>query len=66
MLDRFMTPRPLLCRGVMSDTIFSELGDKSTEARKGGPAKDLNSKSQPKKREKMLRMEQRKLQKAAE
>lgn len=64
-LHRFMTPRPFLCRGVMSDTVFATLR-KSAGSDEGGPIKGLNSKNQAKKREKMLRKEKKKSQKAAE
>lgn len=64
-LDRFMATRPLLCRGVMSDTVLATLADKSAGSEEGGPIKDLNTKNQAKKREKMLRKEEKRSQKAA-
>jgi tryptophanyl-tRNA synthetase len=63
-LDLFMTPRPLLWRGVRTDTVLA-LGDKPDESRPlGDDGKTPGSKNQAKKQEKMELAAERKLQKA--
>ena len=60
-LDRFMVPRVLLCRGVPSDTVLPAVSNKPVKSGKDGPARDMNSKNQAKKLEKRLRAEEKKL-----
>jgi hypothetical protein len=49
MLDRFMTPRPLLCRGVKSDAVLPIMSDKQAESKPPKDSKNPNSKNQAKK-----------------
>jgi hypothetical protein len=60
-LDHFMIPLPLLCRGVKSVTI---LGDKPAQSQKTVLIKDPDSKNQAKKMEKLLLIERKNLEKA--
>jgi tryptophanyl-tRNA synthetase len=50
-LAEYMTPRPLLYRGIPSNTIISTSGSKTGVSR--GPTKDPNSKTQLKKKKKL-------------
>lgn len=63
MLDRFMTPRPLLCRGVAVLDLLSNLGGPKVAS---GPAANPESKNQQKKREKLRLAEEKKARKARE
>ncbi len=62
-LDRFMTPRPLLCRGT---TLSITGGGEQSESVSAVPAKDPNSKNQAKKMAKLQAAEAKKAQKAQE
>jgi tryptophanyl-tRNA synthetase len=61
-LTEYMTPRPLLYRGIPSNTILSASGSKTGVSR--GPTKDLNSKTQLKKKKKLEAANFKKVQKA--
>src|SRR6266480_113550 len=63
LLDQFMTPRPLLCRGVLSNTIAD---DGRSNQQSKGPVKDPGSKTQAKKMEKLRLAEAKKEQKRLE
>lgn len=62
-LDRFMTPRPLLCRGT---TLSVMVGGEQSELVSTVPGKDPNSKNQAKKMAKLQAAEAKKAQKALE
>lgn len=63
MLDSFMTPRPLLCRGVAVHDLLSNLAEPKAAT---GPTANPESKNQQKKREKLRLAEEKKAQKARE
>ncbi|RFU25949.1 hypothetical protein B7463_g10381, partial [Scytalidium lignicola] len=62
-LDHFMTPRPLLCRGVLSNTLLPSMQSKSELSK--GSVKDPNSKSQAKKMKKLEAINAKKQLKAS-
>jgi len=64
MLEHFKTPRPLLCRGVPSNTVRSSIQGKPGVSQ--GPVKDPNSKSQAKKMKRLEATNAKKAQKARE
>jgi tryptophanyl-tRNA synthetase len=63
-LDLFMTPRPLLWRGVKTDTVLPLGGHTAGSRVRGDDGKTLGSKNQAKKQKKMVLAAERKLQKA--
>jgi tryptophanyl-tRNA synthetase len=63
-LEHFMTPRPLLCRGVPANTLLSSVQGKSDLSK--APVKDQNSKSQMKKMKKLEAANAKKALKAQE
>lgn len=64
MLDHFMTPRSLLCRGVPADSILSSQKSKADASKE--TAADPNSKAQQKKLKKLEAINAKKAAKAAE
>ncbi|CAG7997469.1 unnamed protein product [Penicillium salamii] len=62
MLDRFMTPRPLLYKAVLSNTLLPE----PTDFNSPGSVKDPNSRSQAKKKEKLRLAQEKKAEKIRE
>jgi tryptophanyl-tRNA synthetase len=58
-----MTPRPLLCRGVLSDSLLPLMQNKTDPQ---GPVRDPNSKSQAKKKKKLEAANLKKALKARE
>ncbi|KAI0535589.1 tryptophanyl-tRNA synthetase [Xylaria digitata] len=61
-LDQFMTPRPLICRGVRSDTILAAT-EITIVLKDSSDAKDPGSKNQAKKLEKLRLIEAKKVNK---
>jgi tryptophanyl-tRNA synthetase len=66
MLDRFMTPRQLLCRGVKSDAVLPIVSDKQAESKPPKDSKNPNSKNQAKRVEKQRLAEAKRAQKSRE
>ena len=62
MVDRFMTPRPLLYKDISSDTLLSKPADPNAP----GSVTDPNSRSQLKKQEKLRLAQEKKAQKIRE
>ncbi|CAG7967195.1 unnamed protein product [Penicillium olsonii] len=62
MVDRFMTPRPLLYKDISSDTLLSKPADPNAS----GSVTDPNSRSQLKKQEKLRLAQEKKAQKIRE
>lgn len=63
-LEHFMTPRALLCRGVRSDTLLPSIHSKIDPSK--GQVKDPNSKSQLRKMKKLEAVNAKKALKAKE
>ncbi|KAI0104318.1 tryptophanyl-tRNA synthetase [Nemania sp. FL0031] len=61
-LDQFMTPRPLICRGVKSDTLLA-VTETVTTLKDSSDTKDHSSKNQAKKLKKRLLVEAKKANK---
>ena len=64
MLDLFISPRPLLWRGLKTDTVLPFVGE--VDSRVAGDSKTAGSKNQAEKEKKMQLAAERKLQKKGE